>query len=243
MPLPKLQHPTFDVTIPSTKKVYSFRPYTVREQKILLMMKESGTTEEIIKNVKGLILSTCQEDLSKIIDTFTFFDIEYIFLQIRINSVGETSKLSYRCNNVLEDSERCNHINVLEIDLREAQVDFSQTPSSQITIPGGYWLSLKYPAINTAESISEYHNTQDLDVLIKLIWNCIESIGSESGIIEDYNLEEFSEFIKSLEVDSFEKILAFLISQPILRITANYSCEKCGYSEELILEGISDFFE
>ena len=110
MALPKLNHPTFDVKIPSTNKVYTFRPYTVKEQKILLMLQGSTDPEELYKTVKELIGATCVGAIN--IDKLAYFDIEYLLLRLRAKSVGEISKLSYKCNNIVEGAPCSTNVDI-----------------------------------------------------------------------------------------------------------------------------------
>jgi hypothetical protein len=241
MPLPNLQHPKFDVKLPSNGKIYSFRPYTVKEQKILLMLKESIDSEEVSGAIKTLITSCCLSGEIPV-DKLTYFDIEYIFLQIRINSVGEISKLSYVCNNII-DNNKCGQINSLELNLREIDVDFSDASKNNIDIGRGLTLNLSYPGINSTKDLQEYDKTRNLDTLFKIIYNDVNYIADSEQIWDDFTESEFIEFLNNLDIESFESILNFYLNVPKLKKEIIYKCKKCNYTENIILEGISDFFE
>lgn len=238
--LPKLKHPTYDVKIPSNKKTYSFRPYTVREQKILLMMQDSESIEELLKCVTDLIESCSVNSFST--KNLTYFDIEYLFLKIRSKSVGESTTLSFRCNNQVDD-DVCGTVNKLDVSLDSVEVDFSGALPREITLDSNITLNLRYPNIKSAKLLEEYNVSRNLDSLIEAITEDLESIVDENKVYEDYTKEELREFLLELHIDSFKKILEFYINTPKLTKRIQFTCTKCGYKEDLVLSGLSDFFE
>ena len=240
MALPKLEHPKFDLTIPSTKAKISFRPYTVKEQKILLMLKESTETEELITNLKDLIASCCIGTIN--IEKLTYFDIEYIFLKMRSRSVGETSTVTFKCNNTLRENV-CGAISEIEVDLNSVEVDFSDSENQDISIENNIIIRLSYPGIRSVKLLEEYDNTRNIDSLIKAICLDIESIKDDETIYDDYSKQELEEFISNLSIDSFESILKFYISAPKLKKKIEFNCKKCGHKDNIMLSGLSDFFD
>ena len=167
MALPKLNHPTFELTIPSTKEKVKFRPYTVREQKVLLMMKESSEQEEIVQSLKDLIESCSQTKINA--NKFAYFDIEYIFLKLRAFSVGEISTLSYKCNNLKADGSKCSEITSMDIDLREIEVTFDGVKEKRIPIENGLYLLMNYSNLESAKYIADYRSTNNLESFLNAI--------------------------------------------------------------------------
>lgn len=238
--LPKLQHPTFTVIIPSTKATASFRPYTVREQKILLMLKESTDGEELTTCIKDLIESCCTEPIT--VSKLSYFDIEYIFLKLRSNSVGETSKISFKCNNLIED-KTCGSVSTVEVDLRSIEVDFSTSSKTDIEIQDGIIISMSYPNIKSTRLIGEYETNKDINLLMQAISNDIKYVADSEVVYEEFSEEEILNFVSSLKLASFDKILNFYANCPSIKKKVQFTCSKCGYAEEIILSGISDFFD
>ena len=238
--LPKLKHPSYEVKIPSNKKTYSFRPYTVREQKILLMMQDSDSVEELTKCITDLIESCSTNNFST--KNLTYFDIEYLFLKIRSKSVGESSNLSFKCNNLLGE-DICGHVNKIEVSLEDVEVDFSKSLPKEIQISNNINMNLRYPNIKSAKLLEEYNITKNLDFLISAICEDLESIVDENKIYDEYTQEELKDFLLGLDLNTFKSILEFYVSVPKLSKKINFKCGSCGYEEEVILSGISDFFE
>jgi hypothetical protein len=238
--LPKLKHPSYEVTIPSNKKIYSFRPYTVREQKILLMMQESNSIEELSKTITDLIESCSTNNFST--KNLAYFDIEYLFLKIRAKSVGETSNLSFKCNNLIGE-DICGNVNKIEVSLEDVEVDFSKVVSKEINISDNLVINLRYPNIKSAKYLEEYNITRNIDKLIAAISEDLDTIVDENKVYDEYTQDELREFLLGLDLTSFKSILEFYLSVPKLRKVINFKCSSCGYEEEVTLSGISDFFE
>jgi hypothetical protein len=240
MALPKLQHPTSEVKIPSTKEKCIIRPYTVKEQKILLMLKESSDSDEIVRTLKDLITSCCNTKIN--VEKLAYFDLEYLFLQIRAISVGEFSSLSYKCNNIVDD-KRCGKVNQIDIDLTSISVDFSGVKPKEVQIQQGISIRLNFPNVESAKHILEYRESNNIDSLIAAIINDVDVIKDSEKIYDDFTKEELAEFLYALPIEAFEKILEFYISCPTLKKVVNFVCSSCGYKEEITLSGVQDFFE
>ena len=239
MALPKLQHPTFEVKIPSTGKSAIFRPYTVKEQKILLMLQESKEAEELARCVKDLIESCCTTEIKA--DKLTYFDLEYILLRLRSKSVGEISKLSFRCNNEIEE-KICGTTNEIEVNLEDIGVDFSQAKNQQIEIQSGIVMKLNYPSIQSAKLLEQYNRERDLKILIDAISNDVVSILDAEKVYDDFTKDELKEFIQQINLESFKNIIDFYANAPKLRKKIDFICKKCGFKDVITLEGITDFF-
>jgi hypothetical protein len=237
--LPKLSHPTYEVKIPSNKKTYKFRPYTVREQKILLMMQESDSVEDLSRCITDLIESCSLNPISA--DKLTYFDVEYLFLKIRSKSVSETTTVSYKCNNQI-NGEVCSAINEIEIALDDIEVSFENSITGEIKITDDIFIKLKYPNAKSAKALELYNITKDTDYLTEAINEDLESIMDSEKIYDDYTKEELQDFLNSLDLSVFKNILDFYINTPRLSKNINFNCKKCNYSETIVLSGLSDFF-
>ena len=240
--LPKLNHPSFVITIPSNKKKVSFRPYTVREQKILLLMQELESVEELSNLILQLIESCCLNTDFKI-DSLTYFDIEYIFLKIRAKSVGEESSISLRCNNhVSEEKVICGQSNSLKINLDEVEVSFESSLPNLVKLTDDIHIQMKYPSIVSAKLLEEYNNTKNMDKLFQAIMTDLEYVSDESKNYDDFSQEELNEFLYSLDLSSLKNILEFYINSPKLKKVIDFTCTKCGYNDIIVLSGLVDFF-
>jgi len=239
MALPKLQHPTFEVKLPSTQKSFIFRPYTVKEQKILLMLQETKEPEELSRCVKDLIESCCTGDINT--DKLTYFDLEYILLRLRSKSVGEVSSLSFRCNNQVAD-EACGTVNKIEINLEDIQVDFSQAKSQEIQLQNTIIIKLGYPSIKSARLLEQYNSERDPKILIEAIANDTLTVADQEKIYDDFTKDELVSFLSELNLTSFQSILEFYVNAPKLRKSIDFTCRKCGFKDVIVLEGLTDFF-
>jgi hypothetical protein len=237
--LPKLNHPSYEVKIPSNKKSYIFRPYTVKEQKILLMMQDSDSVEDLARCMTDLIESCSIKEFST--KSLTYFDIEYLFLKIRSKSVGETTKINFRCNNIVEE-QTCGAINEVEINLEDVAVSFENSISNEIQINDNLYMKLRYPNVTSAKFLELYNTTKDLDYLIKSISEDLESIMDSEKMYDDFNDDELKEFLNSMDLNTFKKILEFYINTPKLTKDIEFTCKKCKYNEMIVLSGLSDFF-
>jgi T4 bacteriophage base plate protein len=239
MSLPVLEHPTFELRLPSTNKTYIFRPYTVKEQKILLMLQDSTDKEEITRCAKDLIGSCCVGKINP--EKLSYFDVEYILLRLRAKSVGEVSTLNYRCNNIVNE-KTCNNRVSIDINLEEISVNFANAKSGLIPVQGNINMKLNYPGIKSSGLFEEYKQTRNIEKLLAAIQIDLESITDDQKIYTDFTSEEFREFFESMNMETIENILEFYLNVPSLQKTVTFSCGKCGYSEEIVLKGIRDFF-
>ena len=237
--LPKLAHPSYEVIIPSNKKTYKFRPYTVKEQKILLMMQDSESIGDLTRCITDLIESCSLNPIS--IKSLTYFDIEFLFLKIRSKSVGETTKLSFKCNNIVDDTV-CGTSNEFEISLDEVEVSFENSISNQIEVSKDIFIKLRYPNVESAKYLELYNKTKEVSYFVSAIGEDLECIMDSDKVYDDFTQEELTEFINSLDLKAFKNILEFYINTPKLTKDLMFNCKKCKYSETIVLSGLSDFF-
>jgi len=243
MALPKLDVPIFELKLLSSDKQINFRPFLVKEQKLLLMINESEDGKEVVKIVKQIIQNCILSDID--VDSLPIFDLEYIFLNLRARSVGEIVKLQYRCNNVLKDDNgenvNCNSIEKYEIDLTKINPTVEKKQDKKILFSENVGIVMKYP---TFEDLQTIETTKEDVIVSELICKCIDYIFDSENIYyaKDHSKEELIDFIDNLQQKDLEKIQNFFNSTPKIRHTIDFKCKKCGYKEDIVLEGLQSFF-
>jgi len=229
MSLPKLQTPTYELILPSTGDKIKFRPFLVKEYKILLTTLDSENEE--INRVVTELVDACTFNKLKI-DTLANFDIEYIFLNIRAKSIGEITNLLLNCNN-------CDNQISFDLNLTKAQVEKSPEHSSKINLTDKIIIEMRYPKFD--EMIDIYQNFKS-DRIVELLSTCIKAVYTEDTVYEEYTKEELLEFVNSFSKDQFEMIENFFLTMPKLVQNIEQDCNKCGAHNELKLEGLQNFF-
>jgi T4 bacteriophage base plate protein len=234
MTLPKIPHPTFTLEVPSTKKKVSFRPFLVKEEKILLMAKTSKDETDVLTSVKQIVNNCCETkdfDVNKI----AIFDLEYLFLKIRANSIGNIIKLSYTD---LEDSKEYS----FEIDLNKIEVEFPEkSTNNKIEINSKTGILMSYPPASLYDD-KEFLKSGN-EAFFELIIRCIDKIYVDDTMYDakDYKKEEVTLFVENLGVKTFQKIQEFLNNAPSLKHVLKY--RNSNSNERTIeLTTLSDFF-
>jgi len=237
MALPKLTTPTYELEIPSTDEKIKYRPFLVREEKILLIALESGESKDIITAIKDIVTECTygKIDLGKM----PMFDVEYVFLQIRSKSVGEVSTLKLLCP---DDKET--YVNV-DIDLSEimVQVDKGHNPKIELTDEMG--MIMTYPSIDSLSATGVTDITADnmLDVIGACILQIYDKKGEEVFETKDQTKKEISEFVESLNTKQFQEVQKFFDTMPKLKHTVEVENPKTKVKSKIVLQGLNDFFE
>jgi len=229
MALPKLETPIYELNLPSTGEKITFRPFLVKEYKILLTTLDAENSE--INRVVMQLVDACTFNKLKI-DTLANFDIEYIFLNMRAKSIGEITNLLLNCNN-------CDNQISLDLDLTKATVEKSPEHSSKINLTDNIILEMRYPKFN--EMIDIYQNFKS-DRIVELLSTCIKAVYTEDKIYDDYTAEELLEFVNSFSKNQFEMIETFFLTMPKLVQRIEQDCDKCGTHNTMTLEGLQNFF-
>ena len=237
MALPKLNDaPKYDLVIPSTKQKVRFRPYLVKEEKILLMAQESGNEREMMNAMMDTLMACIEDDINQ--RNLTTFDVEYMFLKLRAKSVGETAELSIKCEN-----EECNHSTQQIINIDEIEVDESNLPESNIIeISEGIRLEMKWP--NFIETMDAAMNDKTMaGLMFTTIRTSIKAILTEDERIEtkDVSVKEVDEFIESMTRDQLQMIQSYIEGMPTLREEIEFVCESCGHENNVPVEGMNSF--
>lgn len=235
MSLPKIKYPIFELTLPSDKTKLTFRPFTVKEEKLLLIAQESEATADRLRAIRQIV-NNCMLDLPKDIGLMPAFDLEYCFLKIRAKSVGNDVELRYRDNT---DGK----IYEFVVDLDALEVTFSDDHNPVIKFDDTLGVIMQYPTIEILNAIdgSELEDTEATLVLVK---KCITTIYDEETTYDtaDYTDGELNDFIEALPGKHFQKISQFFETMPILKHDLNYK-DTAGTEKTITLQGIDDFFQ
>lgn len=231
--LPKIDHPVYKIKIPSIQKNHSFRPFLVKEEKLLLMAKESGNDTDIFSAIKQIV-TNCSIDKNLDINKLSIFDLEYIFLKIRAFSIDNIVKIAYKDE---EDGTVYN----FEIDLNDINVKFLEKKSNIIKINDKVGLIMKYPSASLYED-QEFLKTEK-NHYFELILKCVDKIYFDEEVYEvkDISRKELEEFIENLKVDVFKQVNDFLTNTPRIEHIISYT-NKNGSKREIYLNSLNDFF-
>ena len=202
MALPKISYPTFYVHLTSLNKKVKFRPFLVKEEKLLLMAKEAEDLSSLLDTVKQIINNCCLDEKVDI-ENLPLFDLEMIFIHLRLRSVGETLELTYKCENVVEE-ERCGNSMAFEVDLNKVEVIVPIDHTNKIMISEEIGMMLKYPSISISSSIASRVDT--LENILDLIYEHLDYVFDDSSKYEAGSVtkEEFYDFLGSLSLDQLE---------------------------------------
>lgn len=234
MPLPKISQPVFNVVIPSSKKKISIRPMLVKEEKILLIARESGEDGDILKSIKQVV-NNCIVDDGIDVEKMPIFDLEYLFIRIRSVSVSNISKVSYRDN---EDEK----IYDFEVDLDKVKVIFPEKTEKKISITDTAGIILKYPDASIYSDKNFVTKTES-EIFEMLVINCIDKIydGDEMYFPKDYKPEEMKEFLENLDLETYNKFREFSNNIPKIEYEIEYK-NSLGNDKKIVLSSLNDFF-
>lgn len=238
MNLPKINSPVYDLILPIAKKKVRFRPFSVKEQKILLMSLETGEENFSEENVKQIVKNCClDEELD--IDNLSTIDIEYFFIHLRARSVGEIIESKYRCQNKLEDGNSCENLMEVSLNLLEIQLD-KQDFDDIIKLTQTIGLKMRLPDYSMLKVNKEKSATK---IAFDLIVSCIDYIYDENKVYhsKDSTKEELEQFVESLTIEQFKQVEKFFQTIPKLQKTIQTKCSKCGYQHSIIIEGLENF--
>jgi len=235
MALPILDTATYELTLPSSDVKVKFRPFLVKEEKILLMAMESEDTKEITKALKEIVHACTFGSIN--VTALPTFDLEYIFLHVRAKSVGEVAKLRLLC-----PDDKKTYVNV-EVDLSKVEVQVDDNHSNVIQVNDKIKIIMKYPTIDMfdADLDAKSMKTKQLfDVVAGSIYEIYDGETVHKG--SDYSKEEINKFIESLTSDSFNKIHDFFNTMPQLRHEVEVENPKTKVKSKVMLAGLQSFF-
>lgn len=236
MALPKIGYPTYSINIPSSKKSIKIRPFTVKEEKVLLLASEEGDEEGVKSAVRDLLTNCIVSKGIKITELSTF-DLEYIFLKIRSVSVGNTVEFMITCK---DDNETTVPVT---IDLGDVEVKYPEDHSNKVMLDEETGIIMKYPGFDTFIDIQFLQKTNESEVL-SIIVDSIDQLfqGEEVYDKTTTTKKEFEEFIENLTSEQFLALAKFFETSPKLSHTFKVKNPKTGIENEYVIEGLSSFF-
>lgn len=233
MALPKISHPIFELTLPSTKQAIKYRPFLVKEEKILLTAQASDEPQDMINSIKQVI-NNCilTEDID--VDQLTTFDLEYLFIKIRSKSVNNIISLAYKD---LEDDKRYE----VEVDIDSIEIKEDPNHTNKIEINSTSGIIMKYPSASLAANINAAEG--EMDIFFEVLKGCIETIYDGDAVYKasESSPEELEEFVQSLDVNTFKKIQDFFTTMPKLYYEVKYT-NSLGNEKVIPLTTLNDFF-
>jgi len=238
MPLPKIATPTYELELPSTGKTIKYRPFLVKEEKVLVIALESEDTKQITNAIKA-VLKNCVLTKGIKVETLPTFDIEYLFLNIRGKSVGEELEVNIVCP---DDGET----NVpIFIDLDSIQVERDDDHTNKIKLDDDLMMEMKYPSLEQfIKNNFDFEEGNQMDQSFELIATCIDKIYNEDEVwaTADCTKKEVKEFLESMNSSQFKEIEKFFESMPKLKHTIDVTNPKTKVKSEVVLEGLASFF-
>ena len=236
MALPKLNTPTYELEIPSTDEKIKYRPFLVKEEKILLMAMESKDNAQIINAVKDIVKSCTFDKVD--VSTMPMFDMEYIFLNIRAKSVGEISKLKILC-----PDDKKTYASV-DLDLTKVEVQVGDDHTNKIELTDDMGLIMTYPTIDSFldSGIETITANNMLDIIGSCVLQIYEKNGEKVYQGKDQTKKELTEFIEQMNSGQFRKVQSFFDTMPKLTHTVKVKNPKTKKTSEVKLTGLNDFF-
>ena len=237
MPLPKISTPTYELVLPSSGRKIKYRPFLVKEEKILIIALESQDQKQIANSIKS-ILSNCILTRGTKVEKLSTFDIEYLFLNVRGKSVGEQIEVMVTC----PDDEKTQV--PMSINIDSIKVEKSKDHKTDIKLDDQYTLKMRYPSLNEFIKTNFSVDTMKVDDTFDLIASCIDQIYSEeeSWTQEDCTKKEMVEFLEQLNSSQFKEIETFFETMPKLSHKVNVKNPNTGVESEVVLEGLASFF-
>ena len=238
MTLPKINTPEYKLRVPSTDEEITYRPFLVKEEKLLLIAQETGTDKATYDAIKQIINSCCTGYLD--IEKMPLFDLEYIFLNIRAKSVGEVTKLKVKCPDDEETEVE------VEVDLTKINVQMDKTHDARIQLSEepNIGILMSYPSIDTLGQTTTKGNKKDADKLFEMIAGSLYQIweGEETHDAMDYSMKDKLAFLESLNHSQFEKVQKFFETMPTLKHEIEVTNPKTNVTSTVTLQGMNDFF-
>ena len=239
MPLPKISTPTYELELPSTGKKIRYRPFLVREEKILIMALESEDTKQISSAIVQ-ILSDCIATKTVKVSELSTFDIEYLFLNVRAKSVGETVEVNVTCPDDGETQVQ------MEINIDDIKVQKDPDHNNIIKLDDNLSMKLKYPSLEQfVENNFEVNETDsDVNKSLSMITSCIDVVydEEESWSAADCTKKELEEFVEQMNTKQFKEIENFFVTMPKLSHTIKVKNPNTKVESEVVLEGLASFF-
>lgn len=239
MTLPKIDVPIYDLKIPSSGKVLKVRPFSVKEEKLLLMASESKSIDDVITTVKQIIGNCIIEgevDLNKT----PFFDVDYMFIFLRAKSIGESVEVRLTCNNVVNDKV-CGNVFETGLDISNCEIVTPEEITNDIKLDAKRGVKMKYPGYSVIKHIEQ---APLADQKTAIIVSSIEYIydGKTMHSAKDYSKDDLKKFVEDLTEENYKKLEAFVDNFPTFVVTMDAKCGKCGFEHHVRYSDFYDFF-
>jgi len=238
MPLPKIATPSYELELPSTGETIHYRPFLVKEEKVLVIALESEDTKQITTAIKTVIKNCILTKNTKV-ETLPTFDIEYLFLNIRAKSVGEEIEVNVICPDDEETTV------TVKIDLDAIKVEKNENHTNKIKIDDSIMMEMKYPSLDQfIKNNFDFKKTNAMEQSFDLIASCVDKIYTEEEVWSagDVTKKELMEFLEQMNSTQFKEIETFFETMPKLSHTIQVTNPKTEVESEVILEGLSSFF-
>ncbi len=232
MALPKINNVLYDLELPSSGEMIEYRPFLVKEEKILLMALEGKDEKEMVRAIKQII-TQCVATEKFSINNLAMVDLEYLFLNIRGKAVGDISTISFE--------HECGEVITLDIDLSKVEIVNNKNISDLVNITDDIMIRLKPPSL---DNVIGAGNKNQIDVVMEIVRECLVEIiqGKDVFSAQDHTKEELDEFLNSLNSGQFQKIQTYYESLPKMKQDIEYTCPKCEETKKETLEGLASFF-
>ena len=237
MALPVANTAKYELMLPSQQKTIKFRPFLVKEEKVLLMAMESGESKEMLSAIKEIVKSCTFGEM--IAEDYPMFDIEYVFLQIRSKSVGEKTKLKILC----PDDGKTYADTEIDLSKIEVYVDDDHSPNIMIDEDRKLGVVMRYPALKDVDA-DTLQGDINIQKTYKMITSCIEQIyeGEKVYLRKDTSDKELQEFVDNLSADQMQKLSKFYNTMPRLEHKVKVKNPKTEVESEVTLKGLASFF-
>jgi hypothetical protein len=230
MMIPEIKIPTFDTIIPVSNRKVKFRPFLVKEEKLLILSSESGETTDIMNAVHDVVSACTFGEVDVLRDPL--FETQFMFLQIRGKSIGEMVDFNLVCG-------ECGHELPAQVHINDFTIRETEGHTTQIELAPNYIVQMRYP---TFAHFKVLYETTDLDIVSRVVGECIESIITDEEVIPAGSSDEMFAFVEQLVPAQLEKLEAFFHTMPMLEHTIQYQCVKCDTPNEVRIDGIHHFF-
>ncbi len=254
--LPTLSLPSYEVNLPSKPElIYRFRPFVLREEKLLLMSSYSDDKMEFSKAIKKILVDCSLNPTfdEAFVNSLSYFDTEYLYLALRARSVGEIQEVEYTCNHdVALDGNICGHKVKVKVDFTKMEVDIPEGHERSIKLSDNIVLNMNYPSYEYLEVYSKKIAVEDqsaavmFDFSLEYLAGLINNVITDDGVIsaKDFSKEEAIEWLGNLTEDNFMRIQkTYLDKSPKVIMKTHFLCGKCGWEQDLVLEGLESFFD
>jgi hypothetical protein len=237
--------PTYEVKLVSLEHPVRFRPYLVKEEKLLLTAQQSEDPQEIERAIKQIVRN-CTSDAVDV-EKLPLFDLEYLFLQLRAKSVNNVVKLRYECQNAVTGPGHaadglCHAPVEIDVNLDDVKITVPNGHTNRIMLNDDVGVTLKYPRFAHLDALSSTSGNADA---VQVLIDCLDTVFSADGTvteIADVPPADVRTFVESLQLPQVEKLKAFFETLPRLSHTLTFTCPSCGYTEDIVLTGLLDFF-